>query len=49
MDPELRELLFLSLQFGVLYSEMLSTSPKWTNEVTSPLRDIVDSMYNTFN
>ena len=39
----------LSLQFGVLYSELLGSSPKWTLEFTGPLRNIIDSFYTMFN
>jgi hypothetical protein len=42
-------ILFLSVQFGVLYSELLGSSPKWNNEVTSPLRGAVESFYTMFN
>ena len=42
-------LMLLSLQFGILYSELLGSSPKWTLEVTSPLRGIVDGMFAAFN
>ncbi len=39
----------LSLQFGVLYSEMLGSSPKWTLEFTGPLRNMIDGFYAMFN
>ena len=41
--------ILLSLQFGILYSEMLGSSPKWTLEVTNPLRNMVDALYASFN
>lgn len=39
----------LALQFGVLYSELLGSSPTWTDELTDPLRRMIDSMYTSFN
>ena len=39
----------LSLQGSICYSEILGTSPKWTNEVTGKLRGMVDSIYVMFN
>jgi hypothetical protein len=42
-------IMLLSLQFGILYSELLGSSPKWTLEVTSPLRNAVEAMYASFN
>jgi hypothetical protein len=45
----LLSVIILSLQFGVLYSELLGSSPKWTLEFTDPLRNAVDGLYASFN
>jgi hypothetical protein len=37
------------VQFGVMYSEILGSSPSFVLEVTSPLRGMVDSMFTWFN
>ena len=37
------------VQFGIMYSEILGSSPTFVLEVTSPLRGMVDSMYTWFN
>jgi hypothetical protein len=39
----------LSVQFGVLYSELLGSSPQWTLEFTDPLRSVIDACYAQFN
>jgi len=39
----------VSLQGGIMYSEMLGTAPKWTNDLTNPLRRSVDTVYTWFN
>ncbi len=41
--------MILSVQGSVMYSEILGTSPKWTNEVTGPFREMVESLYTSFN
>lgn len=42
-------IIFLALQFGILYSEMLGSEPKWNNDLTSPFRGAVESIYTMFN
>jgi hypothetical protein len=42
-------IVILSLQGSVMYSEILGTSPKWTNDITGPLRDMVEGVYTAFN
>ncbi|MCO5172255.1 MAG: helix-turn-helix domain-containing protein [Planctomycetes bacterium] len=42
-------IMLASLQGSIQYSEILGTSPKWTNEVTGALREMVDTMYTWFN
>lgn len=37
------------VQFGVMYSEILGSSPSFVLEVTNPLRGMVDSMFTWFN
>jgi excisionase family DNA binding protein len=41
--------LILSIQGSICYSEIMGTSPKWTNEITGPLRNMVDGMFASFN
>ncbi len=42
-------ILVASLQGSIQYSEILGTSPKWTNDITGPLRDMVEGVYTAFN
>jgi hypothetical protein len=42
-------ILIASLQGSVCYSEIMGTSPKWTMDITDPLRGMVDTMYTWFN
>lgn len=42
-------IIFLSLQGSIGYSEILGTSPKWTNDLTGPFRDMIDTMFTWFN
>lgn len=42
-------IILLSLQGSIQYSEIQGTSPKWTNDITGPLREMVDTMYTWFN
>jgi excisionase family DNA binding protein len=42
-------ILLASLQGSVCYSEIMGTSPKWTMDLTDPLRGMVDTMYTWFN
>lgn len=42
-------ILIASLQGSIMYSEILSTSPKWTNDLTGPFRNMVETMYTWFN
>ncbi|RMG17311.1 MAG: DNA-binding protein [Planctomycetota bacterium] len=42
-------LILLSLQFGILFSEVNESSPKWALEVTSPFTSMVESLYASFN
>ena len=37
------------VQFGIMYSETLGSSPNFVLEITNPLRGMVDSMYTWFN
>jgi hypothetical protein len=37
------------LQFGIMYSETLGSSPKFVMEITNPLRGMIDTMYTWFN
>jgi hypothetical protein len=42
-------ILIVSLQGSIEYSEINGTAPKWTNDVTTPLRSLVDTVYTWFN
>lgn len=42
-------IIMISLQGSIQYSEILGSSPKWTNEIAGPLREMVDTMYTWFN
>jgi len=42
-------IIFSSLQFGVNYSELLGSSPKWTMEITGALRGLTETVYTWFN
>lgn len=37
------------VQFGIMYSETLGSSPSFVLEITNPLRGMVDSMFTMFN
>lgn len=39
----------LSLHGSIAYSEILGTTPKWTNDLTNTPREMVDAMYTWFN
>ena len=42
-------LIMLSLQFMVLYSELLGSTHDWALQLTNPLRNMVDSIYASTN
>lgn len=37
------------LEFGIMYSETLGSSPSFVLEITNPLRGVVDSVFTMFN
>lgn len=42
-------IMMMSYQGAIQYSEVLGSTPKWTNEIAGPLREMVDTMYTWFN
>lgn len=41
--------ILLCVHFGILYSDLRGTTPQWVDELTNPMRNMVDSLYVTFN
>lgn len=41
--------IILCVHFGILYSDLRGTTPQWVDELTNPMRNMVDSLYATFN